>query len=126
MAAPVFPPMGTDPSIPLMSRSAEFATFNPTNQPSSSAGSNAVQPQTENAGPLSEEVLLNGGTMLEIPMMQAAGTTVATSDAQSSAPVELTVNTTVSSVEAEKAALKAQGERNLERLRLARDQAFRG
>jgi HEAT repeat protein len=125
MAAPVFPPMGTDPSIPLMSRSAEFATFNPTNQPSSSAGSNAVQPQTENAGPLSEEVLLNGGTMLEIPMMQAAGTTVATSDAQSSAPVELTVNTTVSSVEAEKAALKAQGERNLERLRLARDQAFR-
>ena len=117
--------MGTDPSIPLMNRSAEMSTSGQPNLiPASVAGSSS-QTAVSNAAPLSEDVLLNGGTMLEIPMLPATGTTVATADAPSSAPIELTVSTTVQPDDSEKAAKKAQGERNLERLRQARDQAFR-
>lgn len=125
MPMPAFSPMGTDPAIALMNRSVEIATFGQPNPMAASMGSNVSQPAVGTASPLSEDVLLNGGTMLEIPMLPAAAATVATTNAQSSAPVELTVSTTAQPDDSEKAAKKAQGERNLERLRLARDQAFR-
>jgi HEAT repeat protein len=124
MPAQAFSPMGTDPTIPLMNRSAEMSTFGQQNLMAASVAGSLSQPEVATAAPLSEDVLLNGGTMLEIPMLPAAGTTVATTDAQSSAPIELTVSTTVQPDDSEKAAKKAQGERNLERLRQARDHAF--
>ncbi len=115
VSALAFPPMGTDPTIALINRSAEMAA---------SMGGNVTQSYVATAAPLSNDVLLNGRTMLEIPMLPTAGSTVATTDAQSSAPIELTVNTTVQTDDSEKAAKKAQGERNIERLRQARDHAF--
>jgi HEAT repeat protein len=124
MPAQALAPMGTDSTIPLMNRSAEMATLAQSNAVATAAVSGVSQPAAASTAPLSEDVLLNGGTMLEIPMLPAAGTTVATTDAQASAPIELTVSTTVQPDDSEKAAKKAQGERNLERLRQARDQAF--
>ena len=124
MPAHAFPQMGTDPTIPLMNRSAEMSTLGQQNLMAASMDGSLSQPAAATAAPLSEDVLLNGGTMLEIPMLPATGTTVATTDAQSSAPIELTVSTTVQPDDSEKAAKKAQGERNLERLRQARDHAF--
>lgn len=125
LPAPAYPPIVSDPSIPLMSRSAEIPTAGHPNPMASSAFRSVSQPPVESSTPLSEDVLLNGGTMLEIPMLPAAGSVMATTDAQSTAPIELTVSTTVRVGDTEQAAKKAQGERNLERLRQARDHAFR-
>jgi HEAT repeat protein len=116
---------GIDPAIAWMNRSAEMAVLGQSNLPFVSSIGGASQPTVGGAAPLAADVLLNGGTMLEIPTLPVAGTTIATTNTQSSAPIEMTVSTTALTDKSEQAVKKAQGERNLERLRQARDQAFR-
>jgi HEAT repeat protein len=113
-----------NPAQDLMNRSSvEISTVS--QPPATQVSGGSVPSSAESVAPLSEDVLLNGGTMLEIPMMPQAGTVVATTDSQSAAPVEIVVNSTIKLDDSELALKKAQNERNLERLRQARDQAFR-
>jgi HEAT repeat protein len=114
-----------NPAQDLMTRSsAEISTLSQPQVATQSSGSSA-QISPESVAPLSEDVLINGGTMLEIPTLPQAGAIVATTDSQSAAPVELVVNSTIKIDDSELALKKAQNERNLERLRQARDHAFR-
>ena len=122
---PQFGSGAMNPAQDLMTRSAaEISTMSQPQVATQSSGGSA-QNTPESVAPLSEDVLINGGTMLEIPMLPQAGAIVATTDSQSAAPVELVVNSTIKIDESELALKKAQNERNLERLRQARDHAFR-
>jgi HEAT repeat protein len=114
-----------NPAQDLMNRSSvEISTVSQP-QVATQPGSGSAQRTSESVGPLAEDVLINGGTMLEIPTLPHAGTIVATTDSQSAAPVELVVSSTIKIDDSELALKKAQNERNLERLRQARDHAFR-
>ena len=114
-----------NPAQDLMTRSsAEISTMSQPQVANQTSGGSA-QNTAESIAPLSEDVLVNGGTMHEIPMLPQAGAIVATTDSQSAAPVEIVVNSTIKIDDSELALKKAQNERNLERLRQARDQAFR-
>jgi HEAT repeat protein len=109
----------------LMNRSsAEIPTVSQPQAATQPSGGSVVN-SGESVGPLSEDVLVNGGTMIEIPMLPQAGAIVATTDSQSAAPVEIVVSSTIKIDDSELALKKAQNERNIERLRQARDQAFR-
>lgn len=113
-----------NPAQDLMNRSSvEVSAVS--QPPAIQVSGGSLPSSTESVAPLSEDVLLNGGTMLEIPMLPQAGAIVATTDSQSASPVEIVVNTTIKLDDSELALKKAQNERNLERLRQARDQAFR-
>ncbi|MCX7396350.1 MAG: HEAT repeat domain-containing protein [Planctomycetales bacterium] len=114
-----------NPAQDLMTKSSvEIATMSQPQVTTQSSGGSA-QNTPESVAPLSEDVLINGGTMLEIPTLPQAGKIVATTDSQSATPVEIVVNSTIRIDDSDKALKKAQNERNLERLRQARDHAFR-
>ena len=114
-----------NPAQDLMTRSsAEISTVSQP-QVATQPGGGSAQNTPESIAPLSEDVLINGGTMLEIPTLPQVGKIVATTDSQSATPVEIVVNSTIKIDDSELALKKAQNERNLERLRQARDHAFR-
>ena len=122
---PQFGSGAMNPAQDLMTRSAaEISTMSQPQVANQTSGGSA-QHIAESVAPLSEDVLVNGRTMLEIPMLPQAGAIVATTDSQSATPMELVVNSTSKIDESELALKKAQNERNLERLRQARDHAFR-
>ena len=114
-----------NPAQDLMARSsAEISTMSQP-QVATQSGGGSPQNTAESVAPLSADVLVNGGTMLDIPTLPQAGTIVATTDSQSASPVELVVSSTIKIDDSEQALKKAQNERNLGRLRQARDHAFR-